>query len=365
MNSHSNSRASHNLTNFSQMLLDWDYESPGRGLPWAFSNDPYRVWVSEIMLQQTQAQTVVSYFNRFIEAFPDVTSLANASTDDVMALWAGLGYYTRARNLHSTAKIIRDQHQGEFPQTFEEVLALPGIGKSTAGAICALAFGLRTPILDGNAKRVYARFHCVKDPSESVRSRQLWQHANEHTPEHQTQRFTQLIMDLGALVCTPKSPSCSICPVGSSCCARINNLVDQLPLKKSSKSRKVKETTMLIITDDSMRVLLHRRPPKGIWGGLWSFPECNGDSNNIESRFYNQYRMRIQTTSSWNQLTHDFTHFRLMITPQPAKLISYDTTAFKEQNYFLFEYSEALSIGIPVPVRTILTVLAEQIPGLQ
>lgn len=340
--------------NFNQMLLDWDCELPGRGLPWAFSTNPYRIWISEIMLQQTQAKTVVDYFNRFVDEFPDVESLADASTDNVMRLWAGLGYYTRARNLHTAAKIIKNQHHGKFPRNFQDVLALPGIGKSTAGAICALAYGLRTPILDGNAKRVYARYHCVNDDSESVRTRHLWQIADEHTPTHHVQRYTQLIMDLGATVCTPKNPKCTICPLSRSCCAYHNNLTDQLPQRKNSRHREVRHVTMLIILDDTDRILLQRRPPKGIWGNLWSFPEFSGTTQEIESWCYSQFKLQVKASSPWSNINHDFTHFRLIITPQPAKLIVCEPNSMKENNLASFAISEAKTMGIPSPVRTLL-----------
>ncbi len=347
--------------NFNQLLLGWDCELPGRGLPWAFSSDPYRIWVSEIMLQQTQAKTVVDYFNRFVDEFPDVESLADASTDNVMRLWAGLGYYTRARNLHAAAKIVRDQYHGKFPRHFQDVLALPGIGKSTAGAICALAYGLRTPILDGNAKRVYARYHCVNDDSESVRTRRLWQIADEHTPEHRVQRYTQLIMDLGATVCTPKNPKCTICPLSRSCCAYNSNLTDQLPRRKISRHREVRHVTMLIITDDASRVVLQRRPPKGIWGNLWSFPELSGTTQDIESWCCSKLKAQIKVCSPWNSIIHDFTHFRLVITPQPAKLVEWEPNSMKEHNLALFAMSEAETMGIPAPVRTLLASLENRL----
>lgn len=349
------SQAKSESRHFNQLLLGWDCKLPGRGLPWAFSTDPYRIWISEIMLQQTQAKTVVGYFERFIDEFPDVVSLADASTDNVMRFWAGLGYYTRARNLHAAAKIIRDQHHGKFPSNFQDVLALPGIGKSTAGAICALAYGLRTPILDGNAKRVYARYHCVDDDSESARTRRLWEIAEEHTPEHRVQRYTQLIMDLGATVCTPRNPKCTICPLIRLCCAHQNNLTDQLPRRKISRDRDIRHVTMLIITDDANRVLLQRRPPEGIWGNLWSFPEFSGTTEDIESWCHSQLKVQIKAHSPWSSINHDFTHFRLVITPHLAKLVEFDPKSTKEIDTALFAISEARAMGIPAPVRTLLT----------
>ncbi|MDE0308599.1 MAG: A/G-specific adenine glycosylase [Acidiferrobacterales bacterium] len=345
--------------NFSRMLLDWNCELPGRGLPWAFSTDSYRIWISEVMLQQTQAKTVVDYFERFVDEFPDVRSLADASTDHVMSLWAGLGYYTRARNLHAAAKTIRDQHHGKFPNNFRDVLALPGIGKSTAGAICALAYGLRTPILDGNAKRVYARYHCVDDDSESVRTRRLWQIAEEHTPKHDVQRYTQLIMDLGATVCTPKNPKCTICPLSRSCCAHCQHLTEHLPRRKASRRREVRYVTMLIITDGANRVLLQRRPDEGVWGNLWSFPEFSGNSRDVRSWCHSQLKVRVNTASPWRSITHDFTHLRLVITPQPANLVESERDISQADNLALLAISEAKTMGIPAPVRTLLTNLED------
>ena len=353
------------LTNFSQNLLGWNCKLPGRGLPWAFSGDPYRIWISEIMLQQTQARTVVAYFERFITEFPDVVSLANAPSDDVMTLWAGLGYYTRARNLHAAAKIVRDHHRGQFPRTFQEVVALPGVGKSTAGAICALAYGMRTPILDGNAKRVYARYHCVNDESESARNRRLWEIAEQNTPEQNVQRYTQLIMDLGATICTPRNPQCPTCPVRDACCAYSNNLTDQLPRRKTPVSRDVRHVTMLIITDDGDRVVLQRRPPEGIWGDLWSFPEYTGATEDVESWCQTQFGMQAKAALPWNRFNHDFTHFRLTITPQPLRLLSHEEGFLKECKLKLFEISHAQSIGIPAPVHTLLTLIQDGLTNIE
>lgn len=317
------------------------------------------------MLQQTQARTVVAYFEKFISELPDAVSLANAPSDDVMALWAGLGYYTRARNLHAAAKIVRDGHKGEFPRKFEEIVALPGIGKSTAGAICALAYGMKTPILDGNAKRVYARYHCVDNDSESARNRRLWEIAEKHTPELQVQRYTQLIMDLGATICTPRNPQCPACPLRDSCCAHSNNLTDQLPRRKNPISRDVRQITMLIITDDADGVVLQRRPPEGIWGDLWSFPEYTGVAEDVESWCHAQFRMQTKAATPWNCLNHDFTHFRLTITPQPLRLLGYEKGFLKKRNLRMFGIRQAQSIGIPAPVHTLLTLIQDGLTNIE
>ena len=343
------------MDNFSQKLLNWTCELPGRGLPWAFSSDPYVVWVSEIMLQQTQAATVVPYFDRFLKAFPNVKLLADAPIDDVMKLWSGLGYYSRARNLHAAARIICDRHQGEFPRSFQAILDLPGVGRSTAGAICALAYGMRTPILDGNAKRVYARYFCVDEESESIRNRRLWDIADSQTPENEVQLYTQLIMDLGATVCTPKNPKCSICPLNESCSAYINDLVDVLPRRRTPRVRDIKAVILLVIMNDDGKVVLEQRPPKGIWGNLWCFPEFTGAVENVESWCHDQYRLRIRIGKAWEQFHHDFTHYRLMITPQPARLLD-DEREFRETlGLRLVTVADAISMGIPVPVRSTLT----------
>ncbi len=340
---------------FSQLLLKWRNPLPGRDLPWAFESNPYKVWISEIMLQQTQAATVVPYYLRFIRKFPDIPSLTNASIDEVLNLWTGLGYYSRARNLHLAAQLIADQHNGQFPANFDEILALPGIGRSTAGAICALAYGHKAPILDGNAKRVYARSFCVDDEKDSQRIRKLWKIADACTPAEDCQKYTQHIMDLGATVCTPRNPKCEVCPVRLLCCAKSANLIEKFPLRKQRIIRKTKAVTLVVALDQSNRLLLERRPPSGIWGGLWSFPEFPGHIDDVRNWFRQNYAINISIIQTWNPFHHDFTHFRLKITPLIVQITDSESNQFRRADIDLVSLDEPLHRGIPAPVLELIS----------
>ncbi len=227
------------------------------------------------MLQQTQVTTVIPYFERFIARFPDIQALARANLDEVLHLWTGLGYYARARNLHKAAQRIVKEHGGKFPRDFEAVTDLPGIGRSTAGAILALAFDQRHPILDGNVKRVLARYHAVDTPlNKRETEERLWQLAEKHTPRTRVADYTQAVMDLGATVCTRTKPRCTACPLRTTCHACRLGTPQDYPVRAASRKTPVKATRMLMIRDARGRVLLTRRPPAGLWGGLWGFPEC-------------------------------------------------------------------------------------------
>ena len=335
---------------FSQLLLAWDNPLPGRGLPWAFESDPYKVWISEIMLQQTQAKTVVPYFLKFIDRFPNVVALANAALDEVLKIWTGLGYYTRARNLHRAAAIVKDQYQGRFPANFDDVLALPGIGRSTAGAICALSYGMRTPILDGNAKRVYARVFCIENEKVGQRDRVAWALAEACTPENSCQIYTQFIMDLGATVCVPKNPKCNLCPLKSICCAKLNSLTDKLPLKRRAVARKSKSAILVLAMDESQRLLVERRPESGIWGGLWSLPQFSGDETDIHDWFEKHYAMQIDVVEKWPTFHHDFTHYRLNITPLVVQVKNLANERSERVDIEFISLQQPLDRGVPAPV---------------
>lgn len=261
---------------FARNLLHW-YDKHGRhDLPWHHNRNAYRVWVSEIMLQQTQVTTVIPYFEAFMARFPDVRALASAPEDDVLSHWSGLGYYARARNLHKAAKQVVMEFGGEFPADQETLESLTGIGRSTAAAILAQAFGKRATILDGNVKRVLARYHAVPGwPGQSAVLNKLWEHAENHTPEERVKDYTQAIMDLGAMVCTRNKPECKTCPVNDGCQAYNRDEVQRYPGPKPRKEKPEKTTWMLILEDTKGRILLERRPPTGIWGGLWSLPELD------------------------------------------------------------------------------------------
>ncbi len=306
---------------FTRRVLHW-YERHGRrDLPWQHPRTPYRVWVSEIMLQQTQVATVVPYFRAFVRRFAGIKALAGAELDEVLHLWTGLGYYARARNLHRAARHIRDEHGGRFPRRIEAVMALPGIGRSTAGAILAQACGQRHAILDGNVKRVLSRFHAVAGwAGQREIEQRLWQHAEAATPGARCADYTQAIMDLGATVCRPRAPECGACPVRAGCAAHAAGAVEAYPQPRPRKRLPVRQTTMLILADPQQRVLLTRRPPAGLWGGLWGFPECASDED-PEQVCRERLGLTVREEDRWPVLRHSFSHFHLDILPVRAAVL--------------------------------------------
>jgi len=303
------------MNDFALALLDW-YQKFGRhDLPWQKNTSLYRSWVSEIMLQQTQVATVIPYFEKFMASFPDVAALASASQDDVLLHWAGLGYYSRARNLHKAAQIIAAQHNGRLPQNYDEVLALPGIGPSTAGAILAQALGQRHAILDGNVKRVLARYQAVEGwPAQSQVEKQLWQWAEKYTPEQQVADYTQAIMDLGSTVCTRASAKCDVCPLQAGCQAYKTDCVAELPTRKPKKILPIREKRLLIIRNEQGDYLMEKRPPAGIWGGLWSLPELAMDQA-VAEVIQQNWQLTVNQHDDLPVFRHTFSHFHLDITP--------------------------------------------------
>lgn len=296
-------------------VLAW-FDAHGRhDLPWQKNPTAYRVWVSEVMLQQTQVATVIPYFTRFMARFPTVSALAAADLDEVLHLWTGLGYYARARNLHRTAQIVAGEYRGKFPKTVDELAALPGIGRSTAGAIVAQAYGLRAVILDGNVKRVLARFHAVDGPKDSSDVlRRLWQHADAHTPQERLPHYTQAIMDLGATLCARSKPRCDDCPLAADCVARAQGNPQDYPGRKPArKSTPVRSTQMLLLRDPQGCVLLERRPPTGLWGGLWSLPQCDDDAG--LDALLEKHALREHARAPLEPFRHTFSHFHLDIAP--------------------------------------------------
>jgi A/G-specific adenine glycosylase len=335
------------VTELAKELLIW-FESHGRkNLPWQ-SSPPniYHIWLSEVMLQQTQVSTVKGYFNDFIKAFPDIHALASATEDKVMALWAGLGYYSRARNLHKTAKIVASRHSGVFPKNESELVSLPGIGPSTAGAILSLGSNLRAPILDGNVKRVLTRYHMLDGHySEPPVMKKLWSLANFHTPSEKNAEYTQAIMDIGATVCTPKNPLCDKCPISSDCEAFINNAQLLFPKKKTKKGPKPeKNIVFLIYLNEKRDVFLMKRPNSGVWGGLWCFEECQDTKTMIE-RTIKIHNTKATVVCRLEKFKHAFTHYNLWITP----IIINSPGGSK--NYFK---TNTLLKGVPTPVKKII-----------
>jgi A/G-specific adenine glycosylase len=341
---------------FSRRVLAW-YDRHGRkDLPWQKSRTAYRVWVSEIMLQQTQVATVIPYFVRFIERFPDIATLAAASLDEVLRHWAGLGYYARARNLHRAAQLIVEQHNGEFPQDRASIEALPGIGRSTAGAILAQAFGQRHAILDGNVKRLLSRYHAVPGwPGEPRVAARLWQHAESHTPTRRLADYTQAVMDLGATLCTRK-PDCARCPLRQDCVAHARGRESDYPQARPRKTRPLRETRMLILERQDGSILLERRPARGIWGGLWCLPEL--PSRAQPGRHCRQSMgLRVMQPHALDLLRHGFTHFDLDI--QPIRLRVRESSAMAEQEGRVWYRHVARrrtqnDLALPAPVQTLL-----------
>ncbi|MHB8535462.1 MAG: A/G-specific adenine glycosylase [Sulfuricaulis sp.] len=334
-------------------LLAW-YDRHGRKtLPWKSRRDPYRIWVSEIMLQQTQVATVIPYFKRFIARFPDLRALARARTDAVLHLWTGLGYYARARNLHRAAQTVVREHDGAFPRTFEAVADLPGIGRSTAGAILALAFGQRQPILDGNVKRVLARYHAIDTPlKQRATEERLWQLAEKHTPRKRVADYTQAIMDLGATLCTRAQAQCPHCPLRRTCRAFQLGAPQDYPVRTAVRRAPVKATRMLMIHDDRGRVLLQRRPPAGLWGGLWGFPECT--DADARRWCHKTLGLDIRTGAPWPKLRHSFSHFHLDITPIPAQVMGGTDRAMENAEAVWYNVRRPDERGFSAPVKRLL-----------
>jgi len=268
------------------------------------------------MLQQTQVATVIPYYERFLDRFPDLVTLANAAEDEVLALWSGLGYYARGRNLHKTARVIRDDHAGQFPENLETVLQLPGIGRSTAAAILALTWNQRQTILDGNVKRVLTRYHAISGwPGIRNVEQQLWQLADTHTPHNRCADYTQAIMDLGATVCRRSRPDCDRCPLQPGCLAHLDNTVSDYPSPKPKKIRPHRHTNMLVVVRESGEILLEKRPPTGIWGGLWCLPELNSLPVSLSDWGRQRYGINIDQRQNLDAINHSFSHFELTITP--------------------------------------------------
>lgn len=352
-----------NAQQFSTVVLSW-YDQHGRkDLPWQQDRTPYRVWISEVMLQQTQVATVIPYFERFMARFPSATALADTELDAVLHLWSGLGYYARARNLHKAAVAVRDQYAGEFPCEFEAVQALPGIGRSTAGAILALACDQQQAILDGNVKRVLARFHAVDGwPGETAVLARLWEYAERYTPAVRTADYTQAMMDLGATLCTRTRPVCEQCPLLAECRAFAADAVSRYPVARPHRELPVRSTHMLLLRNKRGDVLLQQRPPQGIWGGLWSFPELavsagtgDEDSGGISAWCEQALGRRAARLEAWPAVRHTFSHFHLDITPWLVQLGENRAQAVLEGQPTVWYNTRTENIcGLAAPVQRLL-----------
>jgi len=330
---------------FSNSILNWFAKYGRKDLPWQIKPTPYSVWVSEIMLQQTQVKTVIPYYQKFMRTFPSLDDLAAASEDEVLALWSGLGYYSRGRNLHKAAQLLKNpdysnQTQQGFPVTVAELELLPGIGRSTAGAILALSLNKKAAILDGNVKRVLARCFAIPGwPGKSTTLKQLWEIAELLTPESKVKDYTQAMMDLGATVCSRSNPDCEECPLGTICIARKQDMQSAYP--------------------GNNNILMEKRPPSGIWGGLWAPPTSdkaeNGDSFSLKSHLSEEFGLAIESTRQLTPFKHTFSHFQLHLYPVQATIINNPSTQLiKENNLCWDNLDNWLQKGISAAVKTML-----------
>ena len=343
------------MSKFASALVRWQKRHGRRDLPWQGTRDPYRIWLSEVMLQQTQVSAVIPYYERFLRRFPTIAALAAASEDEVLQLWSGLGYYARGRNLHAAAKTI--SQLGSFPRTAADIEALPGIGKSTAAAIAAFAFGERAAILDGNVKRVLARYFGIEGwPGETAVEAALWQRANRLLPKIDIQTYTQALMDLGATVCMRNAPRCDVCPVRLGCRARKADRTAEIPAPRPRKALPQKEVTWLLLLDRG-QVLVEKRPAPGIWGGLWSFPEA--PARDLDGYCRRSFGCEVQSTRTLEALEHGFTHFRLRIHPLLCQVARKPN--IQSPGSLWIDVEEVRNAAVPTPVRT----LASRLDGFR
>jgi A/G-specific adenine glycosylase len=340
---------------FAHRLLSWHAASGRHDLPWQTDRSAYRVWVSEIMLQQTQVNTVIPYFQRFTQHFPGVQVLAAAPLDQVLGLWSGLGYYARARNLHKAAGMVAEVHDGELPQDIETLMSLPGIGRSTAGAILALSSDQRHPILDGNVKRVLARHFAVAGwPGERAVEQRLWALSASCTPATEVATYTQAIMDLGATICSRSRPGCDRCPLKSSCQALAQQASDRYPGKRPRKPLPVRSSTWMLLRDPGGAVLLQQRPPTGLWGGLWCPPEL---PPGLDPAGWSeeQLKLRPSRVSRLAEFRHTFSHFHLDISPLLLDIPREPGGGVADAGRVWYKHGESAALGLAAPVERLLS----------
>jgi A/G-specific adenine glycosylase len=341
--------------NFAARLVAWQATHGRNDLPWQNTRDAYLIWLSEVMLQQTQVATVIPYFQRFIARFPDVVALAVAPLDDVLALWAGLGYYRRAHHLHAAAQAVVREHGGVFPVDAATLGSLPGVGRSTAAAVAAFASGERGAILDGNVKRVLARHAGIAGfPGDAAVAARLWSHAEALLPASGIERYTQALMDLGATLCTRSRPKCLLCPVMDDCVARLEERIDSLPSPKPRKAIPHRELQLLVV-ERSGTILFERRPPTGIWSGLWSLPEfamgvAVGDA--LQARF----GAALAHAEALPPIEHGFTHYSLTLHPQRVRVERWPSRA-EAPGYVWLTPADALNAALPAPIKRLVRTL--------
>jgi len=342
------------------LLLPWWDVHGRKDLPWQQNPTPYRVWVSEVMLQQTQVSTVVGYYDRFMTAFPDVATLAAADDDAVMHLWTGLGYYSRARNLHKAARKVVAEFGGDFPDTREGLESLPGIGRSTAGAILSLAMGKRAPILDGNAKRVLARVHGVEGwPGSTAVLKTLWEVAEDETPHERVAHYTQATMDLGAGLCSRRNPQCEDCPLVKQCVACAKGLQHEIPGSKPKKAKPQKETVLAMLVNERS-VLLEKRPASGIWGGLYSFPELSS-VDEVSGWCERATGFVPDNQQLWDTVKHSFSHYDLQMQPVRVDATRINAQIMDDDRWLWYNTAAPAEVGLAAPVKKLLQRFGEEL----
>lgn len=335
-------------------VLDWFDHSGRKDLPWQRDTSPYRVWVSEIMLQQTQVKTVIPYFERFMQALPTVAALAAATEDEVLHLWTGLGYYARGRNLHRAAQQVCAELGGRFPDTVEGLCALPGIGRSTAGAIISIAFGRRAVILDGNVKRVLARYGAIPGwPGQAAVHEQLWRVADQYTPAGRCGEYSQAMMDLGATLCTRAKPACERCPLAADCEALAQGEPQSFPGRKPRKTLPVKSTSFLMASTSNGDIWLERRPGAGIWGGLWCFPELD-DAARAADWCIDRWGVAPDSIEVWPEFRHTFSHYHLDIRPVRVILPGLPAAVMEAPDQLWYNRGLPAAVGLAAPVASLL-----------
>ena len=340
------------LPAFASRVVRWQRRFGRHDLPWQATRDPYRVWLSDVMLQQTQVATVIPYYQRCLARFPTVSDLARATEDGVLSLWSGLGYYARGRNLLRAARLVVERHGGAFPTGFEDLVQLPGVGRSTAGAIASIAGGERRAILDGNVRRVLARHAGIEGaPASTATMNRLWAHAESLLPMRAIATYTQGMMDLGAQVCTARNPACRSCPVAIDCVARLEDRIAELPGKRMRAAVRRKRVTMLVVVSRG-EVLLEKRPPTGIWGGLWSLPEIDAEADPARA-LLSVWGLATASRQPLARFEHVFTHYTLEVTPWLIQPKRGSKIAANRQATWL-PLSELAGAALPSPVRRLL-----------